>query len=135
MVQTLNSFAFDWILTALSLWIASHVFRGIRFGSSGAVIIAALLLGFANALVRPVLILLTLPLTLVTLGFFLLVINALMILLVAKLVKGFKVTGFWTAFFASIFVSLLSMVLASILGDTFGTPPPPMLPSGGGTWL
>lgn len=135
MVQTLNSFAFDWILTALSLWIASHVFRGIRFGSSGAVIIAALLLGFANALVRPVLILLTLPLTLVTLGFFLLVINALMILLVAKLVKGFKVAGFWTAFFASIFVSLLSMVLASILGDTFGTPPPPMLPSGGGTWL
>lgn len=135
MVQTLNSFAFDWILTALSLWIASHVFRGIRFGSSGAVIIAALLLGFANALVRPVLILLTLPLTLVTLGFFLLVINALMILLVAKLVKGFKVTGFWTAFFASIFVSLLSMVLASILGDAFGTPPPPMLPSGGGTWL
>ncbi|MBP7081576.1 MAG: phage holin family protein [Rhodocyclaceae bacterium] len=135
MVQTLNSFAFDWILTALSLWIASHVFRGIRFGSSGAVIIAALLLGFANALVRPVLILLTLPLTLVTLGFFLLVISALMILLVAKLVKGFKVAGFWTAFFASIFVSLLSMVLASILGDTFGTPPPPMLPSGGGTWL
>ncbi len=135
MVQTLNSFAFDWILTAVSLWIASHVFRGIKFSSSGAVIVAALLLGFVNALVRPVLILLTLPLTIVTLGFFLLVINALMILLVAKLVKGFKVTGFWTALFASIFVSLLSMVLASMLGDTFGTPPPPMLPSGSGMWL
>ena len=106
MVETLNTFAFDWMLTAVSLWIASHIFRGIKFSSSGALIVAALLLGFANALVRPVLILLTLPLTILTLGFFLLVINALMILLVSKLVTGFKVAGFWTALFASIFVSL-----------------------------
>ncbi len=135
MLQSLNSFFFDWVLTAISLWVASHVFRGIKFSSSGALIVAALLLGFANALVRPVLIFLTLPLTIITLGLFLLVINGLMILLVAKLMNGFKVDGFWTAVFASIFISLLSMVLASVLGDAFGTPPPPMLPSGGGTWL
>lgn len=135
MLQSLNTFAFDWTITAVSLWVASHVFRGIKFNSTGALIVAALLLGFANALVRPVLILLTLPLTILTLGFFLLVINALMILLVAKMVAGFTVTGFWTALFASIFISLLSMMLASVLGDTFGAPAPPMLPSGGGTWL
>ena len=135
MLQSLNTFVFDWTITSVSLWVASHVFRGIKFSSGGALIVAALLLGFANALVRPVLILLTLPLTILTLGLFLLVINALMILLVAKLVNGFKVNGFWTALFASAFVSLLSMVLASVLGETFGTPAPPMLPSGGGTWL
>ena len=135
MMQSLNSFVFDWTLTAISLWVASRVFHGIKFTSTGALVIAALLLGFANALVRPVLIFLTFPLTILTLGLFLLVINGLMILLVAKLVSGFKVAGFWTAIFASIFISLLSMLLASVLGDVFGTPPPPMLPTGGGIWL
>ena len=135
MMQSFNSFVFDWTLTAISLWAASHVFRGIKFTSTGALAIAALLLGFANALVRPVLIFLTFPLTIITLGLFLLVINGLMILLVAKLVSGFKVAGFWTAIFASIFISLLSMLLAAVLGDVFGTPPPPMLPTGGGIWL
>ena len=135
MMQSLNSFVFDWTLTAISLWVASRVFHGIKFTSTGALVIAALLLGFANALVRPVLIFLTFPLTIITLGLFLLVINGLMILLVANLVSGFKVAGFWTAIFASIFISLLSMVLASVLGDVFGTPPPPMLPTGGGIWL
>lgn len=135
MLAELNTFVFDWIVTALSLWIASHVFRGIKFSSSGTLLIAALLLGFANAWIKPILIFLTLPLTLVTLGFFLLVINALMILLVAKLVSGFKVTGFWTALFASIFVSILSMILSALLGDFFNAPAPPMMPTGGGTWL
>ena len=135
MLSAINTFVFDWVITALSLWIASHIFRGIKFSSSGALLVAALLLGFANAWVKPILVFLTLPLTLVTLGFFLLVINALMILLVAKLVNGFKVTGFWTALFTSIFVSVLTMILASLFGDFFDAPAPPMLPSGGGTWL
>jgi putative membrane protein len=135
MLAAINTFVFDWAVTAISLWIASHAFRGIKFSSSGALLVAALLLGFANAWIKPAITLLTLPLTLVTLGFFLLVINALMILLVAKLVKGFKVSGFWTAMFASIFVSILSMIFAALLGDYFNAPAPPMLPSGGGTWL
>ena len=67
-------------------------------------------------MLRPLLVFLTLPLTLVTLGFFLLVINALMLMLVAKIVSGFQITGFWTAFFASLFISILSMAL--------GTPAP-----------
>jgi putative membrane protein len=77
--------------------------------------VSALLLGLANAVVKPLLIVLTLPLTLVTFGLFLLVINALMILLVAALVKGFKVSGFWTALFASIFISLLSIAIGSFV--------------------
>jgi putative membrane protein len=77
--------------------------------------VSALLLGFANAVVKPLLIVLTLPLTLVTFGLFLLVINALMILMVSGLVKGFKVSGFWTALFASIFVALLSIFIEAFL--------------------
>ena len=104
-----------WAITALSLWIASRIFKGIVFTSGSALVISALLLGLANALVRPLLIVLTLPLTLVTFGLFLLVINALMLMLVAALVKGFKVSGFWTALFASIFVSVLSLVFGALV--------------------
>jgi putative membrane protein len=98
-----------------ALWVASLLFNGIRFSSTGSLIVSALLLGFANAVLRPLLVILTLPLTLVTLGFFLLVINALMLLLVAKVVSGFKISGFWTAFFASLFISILSMALGSLV--------------------
>lgn len=118
MLANLTGFFIQWGITALSLWVASHVFSGIRFSSTSALIVSALLLGFANAVLRPLLIVLTLPLTLLTLGFFLLVINALMLLLVAKLVSGFKISGFWTAFFASLFISLLSMALGSLVPDT-----------------
>lgn len=108
-------FLIHWAITAVSLWIASKLFKGLKFESGGALVISALLLGFANAIVRPLLVVLTLPLTLVTFGLFLLVINALMLLLVAALVKGFRISGFWTAFFASIFVSVLSLVFGAIV--------------------
>ncbi len=114
MQDNLTGFFIQWGITALSLWGASLVFNGIRFSSTSSLIISALLLGFANALLRPLLVILTLPLTLLTLGFFLLVINALMLLLVAKLVSGFKISGFWTAFFASLFISILGIVLGSL---------------------
>jgi putative membrane protein len=110
-------FLIHWAITAVSLWIASKLFKGLKFASGGALVISALLLGFVNAIVRPLIIFLTLPLTLVTFGLFLLVINALMLLLVAKLVKGFTVSGFWTAFFASIFVSLLSIAIGSLVSE------------------
>lgn len=117
MLDTLTPFLLHWGITAVSLWVASHIFRGLKFADTGSLIVAALLLGFANAIVRPLLVVLTLPLTLITFGLFLLVINALMIQLVAWLVKGFRVSGFWTAFFASIFISILSLVLgAFVLG-------------------
>ena len=113
MLENLTPFLVHWAITALSLWVASHIFDGLKFDNASSLIISALLLGFANAIIKPLLIVLTLPLTLLTFGLFLLVINALMILLVAWLVKGFKVSSFWTAFFASIFIALLSLVIGS----------------------
>jgi putative membrane protein len=110
-MNELRPFLLHWGITSMALWVASHVFRGIRFEGLSSLLVYALLLGLANAIVKPLLIVLTLPLTFITFGLFLLVINALMILLVSALVKGFQVPGFWTAFFASIFVSVISFVL------------------------
>ena len=107
-------FLITWGVTALSLWAASYVFSGLKFNDTGSLIISALVLGFANALVRPLLIVFTLPLTVLTMGLFLLVINALVLMLVAKLVSGFSLAGFWTAFCASIFISLLTVFISSL---------------------
>jgi putative membrane protein len=123
-------FLLHWAITSLSLWVASYVFSGLKFANVSALIISALLLGFANAIVRPLLIILTLPLTVVTLGFFLLVINALMILLVSALVSGFTVSGFWTAFFASIFIAVLSFLFNWLLFSG-----PSARPPNGGGWV
>jgi putative membrane protein len=131
-LQNIVAFLLHWGITAVSLWVASLIFKGIKFDNATALIVSALLLGLANAVVKPLLIILTLPLTLITFGLFLLVINALMILLVAKLVKGFKVSGFWTAFFASILISLLSVAIDSVVSEP-GTEI--RMPQGGGTWL
>lgn len=133
MLDNLIPFIEHWFITGLALWVASHVFRGVKFADGSSLVISALLLGFANAVVKPLLVVLTLPLTLVTFGFFLLVINALMVLLVARLVPGFKVSSFWTAFFASIFISLLSILIgAFVLG---GSPDMEIQMPHSGTWL
>lgn len=135
MLANLTPFLLHWAITATSLWVASHLFKGLHFGSTSALLVSALLLGLANAVVKPLLVFLTLPLTLLSFGLFLLVINALVLLLVAKLVDGFRLNGFWTAFWASIFITLLSWVLGSfVLGGTpdftIQTAPAP-----GQTWL
>jgi putative membrane protein len=133
MLAHIGPFLLHWGITALSLWVASLVFKGLKFDTVTSLVIAALLLGLANAIVRPLLIILTLPLTLITFGLFILVINALMILLVAKLVKGFTVSSFWTAFFASIVISLLSIAIgAAVSQDDQGEEI--QMPSGT-TWL
>ncbi|HXZ96048.1 MAG TPA: phage holin family protein [Burkholderiales bacterium] len=121
MLENLIPFLLHWGIIALSLWVASHVFHGITFESKSSLIVSALLLGFVNAIIRPVLILLTLPLTLITFGFFILILNAFMVLLVSSIVRGFKVSGFWTAFFASIFISILSFLVGfAIFGGEAG---------------
>ena len=111
MTTTLIEFIVHWAIMSLSLWVASYIFKGITFSNRSSLLISALMLGFANAILRPALVFLTLPLTLLTLGLFLLVINALMIMLVAAIVKGFKLSGFWTAFFASIFIAAFGFSL------------------------
>ncbi|WP_431274570.1 phage holin family protein [Variovorax ureilyticus] len=133
MPDYLPSFFITWAITALSLWVASYLFKGIQFEGAGSIIIAALLLGFANAIVRPLLIILTLPLTVLTFGLFLLVINALMILLVSALVRGFKVSGFWTALFASIFISILSFFISATIDG--GSPETRIQMPADGKWL
>ena len=133
MLAHIGPFLLHWGITALSLWVASLVFKGLKFDNVSSLVIAALLLGLANAIVRPLLIILTLPLTLVTFGLFILVINALMILLVARLVKGFTVSGFWTAFFASIFISILSVAIGAWVGH--GDPETEIRMPERGTWL
>lgn len=115
MTSTLLEFLIHWAIMSLSLWVASYIFKGIQFTNRSSLLISALMLGFVNAILRPILIFLTLPLTLVTLGLFLLVINALMIMLVAAIVKGFKLSGFWTAFFASIFIAAFGFFIELLL--------------------
>ena len=129
MWQDLTPYLLTWAITSLSLWAASHIFTGLKFDSTASLIVSALLLGLANAIVKPLLIVLTLPLTLLTFGLFVLVINARMILLVSALVTGFKVSGFWTAFWASIFISILSIALGSFVPSSPETTI--QLPSGG----
>lgn len=109
------AFLAHWGVTSLSLWVASLMFHGISFSSKKSLLISALLLGLVNAVVKPVIIILTIPLTLITFGFFLLVINALMMMLVSALVPGFRVSGFWTAFFASIVVTVVSLFIGTMV--------------------
>ncbi|HSN73003.1 MAG TPA: phage holin family protein [Steroidobacteraceae bacterium] len=104
-------------IVALGLWLASKIFSGLAFDMPSTLIAAALLLGIANAVIRPIIVVLTLPVTLLTLGLFLLVINAGMLLLVAWLLDGFTVTSFWTAVGASIVVSLTSWVASGLIGN------------------
>jgi putative membrane protein len=104
------------VVVGIGLWLASKIVPGVDFNSTGTLVAAALLLGIVNAFVRPVIVILTLPITLLTLGLFLLVINALMILLVAWLLPGFLVAGFWSAIFAAIVVSLTSWVMSGWIG-------------------
>ena len=115
MSQNIIEFLTHWGITALSLWLTSFIFHGISFANKKSLFVSALLLGLANAVIRPIIVILTIPLTLVTFGLFLLVINALMMLLVSALVPGFRISGFWTAFFASIVVTLLSLIVGTFI--------------------
>ena len=105
-------------ITALALWVASQLLDGLQFTSTGKLALAAVLLGVVNAFVRPIAFLLTLPLTVLTLGLFLLVLNAAMIGLVAWIVPGFTVSGFWTAVGGTIIVGLVSWAASSAIGNS-----------------
>jgi putative membrane protein len=104
------------LIGALGLWLASAVVPGLHVAGPGMLIVAALLLGIVNASVRPLLVLLTLPITLLTLGLFLLVINAAMLGLVAWLLPGFTVSGFGAALLGSIVVSLTGWAASWFVG-------------------
>jgi putative membrane protein len=100
-----------WLLLAAALLLVAHLYSGVRVTSFADAMIAALVLGLLNTLVRPVLVLLTFPVTLITLGLFLFVINALMFYAAAYVLTGFNVTGFVAALIGSVIYSLCGMVI------------------------
>lgn len=103
-------------IVALGLWVASRLIPGIEIRDAASLLWAAILLAIVNAIVRPVLILLTLPITLLTLGLFLLVINGLMVELVSALLTGFYVAGLGSAILCALIVTLTSWVVNSFIG-------------------
>ena len=100
-----------WLLLAAALLLVAHLYPGVTVKSFGSAMIAAFVLGLLNTLLRPILVLLTLPVTIVTLGLFLFVINALMFYFAASLLDGFHVNGFVAALIGSLIYSLCGMVI------------------------
>lgn len=107
-------FLVHWFVIAVALGLTAWLLPGVRVDSAGALVVAALVLGFLNAVLKPVLLLLTLPITVLTLGLFYLVLNAILFALAATLVPGFHVGGFGSAFFGAIFMGMISLILSPI---------------------
>ena len=104
-----------WILNAVALLAVAYLMPSIHVASFGAALLAALLLGLVNAVLRPLLLLLTLPVTLLTLGLFIVVINGMLFWFAGSLIEGFVVGGFWPAVFGSLLYSVISWALAGLL--------------------
>jgi putative membrane protein len=105
-----------WLVMAVSIIIAAYVIPGVRLSGFFAALWVALFLGIVNVLIKPVLILITLPINILTLGLFTFVINAVLILLASSVIKGFEVSGFWVAMLFSVILSVVNYLLSSLLG-------------------
>jgi putative membrane protein len=108
-----------WLLLAAALLLVAHVYPGVVVGSFGSAMIAALVLGLLNTLLRPILVLLTLPVTVLTLGLFLFVINALMFYFAASMLNGFQVAGFGAALIGSLIYSVCGVVIDAAIERLF----------------
>ncbi len=108
-----------WLLLAAALLLVAQVYPGVQLASFGSAMVAALVLGLLNALLRPILVLLTLPVTVLTLGLFLFVINALMFYFAATLLTGFNVTGFVAALIGSLLYSVCGLIIDAALERLF----------------
>ena len=115
----MRHFVFRWLITAFAVFVAAPIV-GIDYTGLGCLLGAALLLGIINAFVRPILLFLTLPFILVTLGLFILIINALMLKFVSVLVPCFQVHGFWSALFGAILISFVSWLLSAFFRGSDG---------------
>jgi putative membrane protein len=104
-----------WILNAVALWLVAAIVPGVLVEDPVHAFIAALVLGLVNALIKPILIILTLPITVVTLGLFLLVLNGLLFWGVGVLLPGFHVTGFWAGMFGALVYSILTWAFSTLL--------------------
>ena len=104
-----------WILNAVALWLVTLIVPGVTVKDELTAFIAAIVLGLVNALIKPVLIVLTLPITVLTLGLFLLVINGLLFWMVGSLLPGFRVDGFWWGVLGALVYSVLTWAFSSLL--------------------
>ena len=104
-----------WLINTAALLAVPYLMNSIRVDDVGTALVAALILGLVNALIRPVLVLLTLPVTLLTLGLFIFIINGLLFWMVSSMVSGFHVTGFWAAVGGALLYSIFSWALSSML--------------------
>ena len=104
-----------WLINALALIAVAYLMPGVSVSTFGAALVAALVLGLINAVVRPVLVLLTLPVTLLTLGLFIFVLNGLLFWMVGAWLEGFEVAGFWSGVFGAILFSLVSWALSALV--------------------
>jgi putative membrane protein len=109
-------FAIHLLVTAALLSVVGYIVAGIDVEDGTAAVIGALVLGFANAFIRPILVVLTLPITFLTLGLFIWVVNAFMLKLTAALVPGFKVEGLWAAMVGSLLLGILNFAVAALFG-------------------
>lgn len=125
---------FRWVLNAGGLLLVSYLFEGIHVAGVGWAFIAALFLGVMNALIRPVVLVLTLPINILTLGLFTLVVNGLMLWLTGSLLKGFVVEGFWPAVGGALVMSLISLAVNSLIGDQGRVEVIEMRRSSSGVW-
>ena len=122
-----------WMVLALGVVIAAHVVPGIHYSDFGSLVVAVIVLSFANAVLRPVLVLFTLPFIFVTMGLGILVINAFLFWIVAKLTGGFSVDGFWPALGGSLVLSVTSFIMNGFVRSSGPRPPaPPRAPPGPG---
>ena len=116
----MKHFVFRWAATTIAVMVASSIIHGIRYDTVAALIGASLLLGILNAFVRPFLLILSAPLILVTLGFFILILNGLLLLVVPSVIVGFHVDGFWSAFWGAIVISIVSWILSAFFRGSDG---------------
>ena len=110
-------FIVQWLVTALGLWLSSVLIAGVEFRDTTVLILAALVLGLINAVIRPILVIITFPITVITLGLFLLVVNAAMIGLTAMFLGGFAVNGLWAGIGAAIVTGVVSWIAGAFIGD------------------
>ncbi|WP_295851314.1 MULTISPECIES: phage holin family protein [Pseudomonadota] len=108
-----------WLLSGAALLFVAYIYSGVQVQSFGAALVAAAVIGLFNVVLRPVLVLLTLPVTILTLGLFLFIINALMFWAASGVLQGFQVNGFAAALIGSLIYSALGLVIESALGGLF----------------
>lgn len=123
-----------WIFLTFAITVASYLLEGIHVSGFFSALFAAALLGILNAVFRPILIILTLPINILTLGLFTFVINAVMLMMVSGVISGFEVKGFWSAVFGSLLISIVSWLLNSFIGEGGQVKVIDLKNKGGGRW-